>query len=182
MLDFDETGEIGNNIILLRKALGMTQEQLAFQANLSVSRLQDIEYGGTNTTVDTLLCISRTLGVDSRVLGVFLRPEKELLPAVWARPHLPRKPGGPLQFCENIVLLRKEEGLTQSQLAAMAGISTNCLRDIEHGCGNTTIETLAGITRVFGLSLLELAALTMTEEELLALVRGAKAAAWEVLV
>ena len=55
--------EAGRNIVLLRKALNMKQEEVAFLSNLSVSRLQDIECGCPNVTFDTLTCISKHWGV-----------------------------------------------------------------------------------------------------------------------
>ena len=42
--------EIGRNVVRLRKAQGLTQEQVAFHSNISISRLQDIEYGCQNGT------------------------------------------------------------------------------------------------------------------------------------
>ena len=73
--------EAGRNIVLLRKALNMKQEEVAFLSNLSVSRLQDIECGCPNVTFDTLTCISKTLGVDFRVLDIFLQSDAEILSA-----------------------------------------------------------------------------------------------------
>ena len=71
--------EIGKNIVLLRNEQGLTQEEVAFQSNLSVSRLQTIEYGCQNVTVDTLIRIASVLGIDSRVFGVFSRTDHAIL-------------------------------------------------------------------------------------------------------
>lgn len=169
--------EIGKNIVLLRNEQGLTQEEAAFRSKLSVSRLQDIEHGCQNTAVDTLIRISETLGVDSRVLGIFSRTEKSILLEVRRWNLLQKRNGGALQICENIVLVRKAEGLTQTQLANLAHVSPTCLRDIEHGCANATVVKLVRIADALGLSLTELGTLSMPEEEILESVRNAKSMA-----
>ena len=55
--------EIGMNIVKLRKARGMTQEQLGLQANVSITRLRDIEHGRANASMDTLKSIADFWGV-----------------------------------------------------------------------------------------------------------------------
>ena len=40
-----DLAEVGRNIALLRKARGLSRERAALEANMSVSRWQDIEYG-----------------------------------------------------------------------------------------------------------------------------------------
>ena len=70
--------EIGRNIVRLRKAQGLTQEQVAFHSSISVSRLQDIEYGCQNTTIDTLIYLASALQVDSRILGIFSMTDREI--------------------------------------------------------------------------------------------------------
>lgn len=168
---------IGESIVLLRKAQGLIQEQVALFSNLSLSRLQDIEHGCPNTTVDTLIRIAQTLGIDSRVLDVFSKPDRELLLAI-RRPAPPAKQTGcALQVCRNIVLLRKEEGLSQKQLACMSNVSVSHLRNIEHGCANVTVKRLASIAEAFGMSLTELTWHSIPEAELLDLVEQARAAA-----
>lgn len=46
---------------------------------------------------------------------------------------------------------RKLDGLTQEQLADLAGISERTLRSIEHGAGNPSIEAVLSIANVLGL-------------------------------
>lgn len=46
--------EIGRNIVLLRKAKNISQEQLALRAEMSVSFLRDIEHGQANPSLDSL--------------------------------------------------------------------------------------------------------------------------------
>ena len=166
--------EIGNNAFLLRSRQGLSREEVAFQANQCTNTLYAIEHGRANATADTLIHLSTALGIDSRVLGVFSRTDKDILSEVRQAPWLPLKSGNALQFCENIALLRKNRGITQQQLAYLAGISAAWLRDIEHGCANMTMDILLRISRAFGLSPLKLACLAMSEEELMDFVRKAR--------
>lgn len=166
--------EVGKNIVLLRKEQGLTQEETAFRAGLSVSRLQYIEHGCQNTTMDTLIRLGETLGVDPRVLGIFSCSEKALLSQLRRSPRLPERQGDFWQICDNIVLVRKREHLTQEQLACLSHISLVRLRDIEHRCANVTVRKLVSISQALGFSLLQLNTCTMPEEELIHLVRQAR--------
>lgn len=166
--------EIGKNIVLLRKAQGLTQEQVAFRSNISISRLQDIEYGCRNTTIDTLICLARALQVDSRILGIFSMSDKEIRSKTRSSFRLQHEINGPLQICENIVQLRKTEKLTQKELARMSNMSIARLRDIEHRCANVTTDKLFGIADAFGISLVELSAMSMSEAEFFQLIHRAR--------
>lgn len=46
---------------------------------------------------------------------------------------------------------RKQNGLTQEQLADLAGISERTLRSIERGSGNPSIEAVLSVADVLGL-------------------------------
>lgn len=46
---------------------------------------------------------------------------------------------------------RKKHGLTQEQLAELAGISERTLRSIERGAGNPSIEAVLSVANVLGL-------------------------------
>lgn len=46
---------------------------------------------------------------------------------------------------------RKQNGLTQGQLAELAGISERTLRSIERGAGNPSIEAVLSVANVLGL-------------------------------
>ena len=50
--------EIGQNIVTTRKRKGMTQEELAFNADMSISCLRRIEHGAANPTLDALCRIA----------------------------------------------------------------------------------------------------------------------------
>lgn len=169
-----ELVEIGRNITLLRVKQNLTQEEVAFRSRLSVTRLQILEYGCRNTTVDTLIRIAGTLGIDSRVFAIFSRPDRVILSEYRQAPRLPEREGGALQICENISLLRKAERLTQQQLADRSGISAACLRGIEHGCSNVSVYKLSCIAGAFGLSLAELTSCTMSEAKLMKMVDTAR--------
>jgi len=166
--------ETGSNIVLLRNEQGLTQEELAFRSNMSVSRLQDIEHGCLNMIGDTLVRIAEALGIDSQIIGIFLWPEKAISSEVRQTPRLPERQGELFQGCKNIVLLRKAEGLTQIQLARLSHMSPACLRDIEHGCANMTVKKLLSIANSFGMSLTRLDFCAMSEDELIEIVRNAK--------
>lgn len=169
--------EIGKNVSLLRRARGLTQEDVAYRANISTSCLQAIEYRGRNMTVETVLRLSGSLGVDVRVIGIFTRTDQEILGELGKSRRLPRQGGEAMQICRNILLMRKEKGLSQAELARRSNISVGYLRDIEHGCANVTIGKLLGIAEGFGMSLVELRAVSMYEEELMELVYQARKAA-----
>lgn len=169
-----ELVELGKNIVSLRVAQKLTQEAVAHQSNLSVTRLQTLEYGCQNTTVDTLIRVARTFGIDSRVFCIFSKPDAAILSEYRRAPRLPERNGGVLQICENIVLLRKVRGFSQRQLANRAGISDVCLRDIEHACANVTIHKLACVAKAFDLSLMELDVCTISEAELMEMIYGAR--------
>ena len=53
--------KIGKNIVLLRKEKKITQEQLALNADMSVSYLRAIEHGAANPTMDALARIADAL-------------------------------------------------------------------------------------------------------------------------
>jgi len=55
------TEEIGQNIVLLRRQRGVTQEDLALSAGMSPSYLRRIEHGKANPSVRTLCRIADAL-------------------------------------------------------------------------------------------------------------------------
>lgn len=46
---------------------------------------------------------------------------------------------------------RKDAGLTQKDLAELAGVSERTLRDLERGVGNPSFAAVVGIVNVLGL-------------------------------
>lgn len=61
-MSFDLPASIGANVRRLRHEEGMTQEQLAEAAGLSVSLIQQIERGTKDPRASTLLALARALG------------------------------------------------------------------------------------------------------------------------
>lgn len=73
------SAEIGRNIVTLRKARRITQEQLALQSEVSVSRLREIEHGVANPSIDYLETIAKTLEVSLPVLFLYSMSDMEVL-------------------------------------------------------------------------------------------------------
>ena len=72
-------GEIGSNIVLLRKAKRITQEQLALRADMSVSYLRAIEHGRANPTVEALDRLAKVLAVPLPVLFILSLDAAEVM-------------------------------------------------------------------------------------------------------
>ena len=62
----------------------MSQEALAFNAGMSVSRLRDIEHGAANPSIDILESIALVFGVTLPVLFLFSMTDGEILSLVYA--------------------------------------------------------------------------------------------------
>jgi|InofroStandDraft_1065614.scaffolds.fasta_scaffold10551_2 transcriptional regulator with XRE-family HTH domain len=171
--------EIGRDIKALRESQGYSQEWAALESNLSVTWWRQIEKGEDgcpNMSVDTLNCAAKTLGVLPWVLGVLTLSDEDLTTMIRKFPRMEQGIKGG-QIGTNIVLLRKERKLTQKRLAQIAKISSARLRDIEHGCANTTVSLLERIAEAMEVPLLALSALTVSEENILAEVHSAQAMA-----
>ena len=54
---------IGEKIQLLRKKRGLSQEQLAYEADIMLSQIGRIERGETNPTISTLAVLAEALQV-----------------------------------------------------------------------------------------------------------------------
>lgn len=163
--------EYGRNIARMREVQGKTQAELAEAANRSIHCIQSVEAGRSNVTIDTLVCIAGALHTDWRMPWLICWRDEEIVTLVRRMPRLPGDPENALGFCQNIVLLRREKGMTQKELAYMAGISTVWLRDIEHGCANVTVRKLERIANALDISFLELSVMSVPEEMLLGMLR-----------
>ena len=60
--------KLGKKVAFFRGELGISQAELAFNANISTSYLSAIERGITDTTTSTVKRLSRALNVDMREL------------------------------------------------------------------------------------------------------------------
>lgn len=70
--------EIGKNIVKLRCSRGITQEDLACGAGISVSRLRDIEHGYANPSLDILESIAVELRVPLPALFLLSMEDKNI--------------------------------------------------------------------------------------------------------
>ena len=61
----------GKNLKRLRKEKGLSQEQLAYKADLSLSQIGRIERGEINPTICTIKVIAESLEIDVKELFEF---------------------------------------------------------------------------------------------------------------
>ncbi|MFE4664622.1 helix-turn-helix domain-containing protein [Streptomyces sp. NPDC056716] len=59
--------QLADNVRRLRRARGLSQEQLAHRAGLSVGPVRRIEQGDDGVRMETLHAIARALGVKPRI-------------------------------------------------------------------------------------------------------------------
>jgi transcriptional regulator with XRE-family HTH domain len=73
--------QLGKKIRILRDSLGMTQEKLAEEVNISLKHLGEIERGRSNPTLTTIISLAAALHVTPSELMAFV-DEREPLDAV----------------------------------------------------------------------------------------------------
>ena len=166
--------ETRKNIITLRRAQGISQEQAAEKANMSALLWRHIERGCQNTTIDTLRRMAIALGVVPLTLGILSLPDSEILSMIQKPSYTPTQVQ-PFQVGKNILLLRKAKGLSQKKLAEMALVSPAHLRDIEHDCANVSIALLERIANSLEISLPALGSLGLSDGQVLDMVHKARA-------
>ena len=106
--------EIGRNIAWLRELGDQSREDLALEAGMSISRLQELECGCENTTMETLRRIAEALNISPLTLEVLNYPDEEIVFMLRQRPpEMPEWRPGRIQLGSNIVFLRRLRGLTQ---------------------------------------------------------------------
>jgi len=66
---------LADQLVAARRAAGITQAQLAKKAGLGRGTIQRIEAGVTDPRVDTLLAVSRVLGLEPLLVPSWLRQE-----------------------------------------------------------------------------------------------------------
>lgn len=64
----DSAAQLGRKIRILRDALGMTQEKLAEEVNISLKHLGEIERGRGNPTLTTIVSLAAALHVTASEL------------------------------------------------------------------------------------------------------------------
>jgi len=118
----------GAKIRKLREDRGYNLSQFAEKADISVSYMSEIEHGSTNPSLKTIQKIADVLNVDKSQL--LETREIDL--------------GGKLR------LIRKNKGLTLSEIAEETGISSSYLSEIERGNVKPSISTIKKIAKVLG--------------------------------
>lgn len=170
--------ETGKNVTLLRKAMGLSQEQAALKSDLSPACWRKIENGCGNTTANTLWRAARTLQAPPFTLGILSGTDGEILSMLRTPPgRFCLRPEKRPQLGKNVVLLRKARGLSQKELACRSHVSTSYLRELEHGCANPTMELLERIAESLEVSMLVLGTLTLPDSAVLDAVHRVRTAA-----
>ncbi|MEI7594140.1 MAG: helix-turn-helix transcriptional regulator [Bacteroidota bacterium] len=79
-LIFDQVGieTFAIHLKLLRQELGITQNQLAFEAGISLSQIARIETARINPTLSTIFAIARALDVPLASIFNFSLPENKI--------------------------------------------------------------------------------------------------------
>lgn len=128
--DITDTGlSLGDKIRLMRSEKNMSLQELAGTAGISLSYLSEIERGTVYPALNTLKRIAEGLGVPpSTVMG-----------------H-----EGSLGH--KLKALREEYGLTQAQLANLAGVTAGLIGQIEQGKVQPSLKTLEKLAEVMGVS------------------------------
>ena len=126
----------------------MTQEDLAFAADLAVSSLGQIERGKCTPTWSSAEAIAGALGLSVR----------ELVPANPLPPRRQRRtpPGDDSAIGRAVRRLREEQGLSQRKLASDAYLTIETINRLEQGGGNPHMNTVQAIADGLQLSLPEL--------------------------
>ena len=65
------TVEVCKNVANLRRVKKLSQEELAFESDISLSRLKDIEHGHANPSLDTLESLAKALEITLPELMVY---------------------------------------------------------------------------------------------------------------
>jgi len=126
----DETSlSIGDKIRLQRAERNLSLQDLSYRVDISVSYLSEIERGVVIPALHTLKRIADDLAV----------PMSVLLGQV-----------GTLGY--KLKALREEQGLTQAQLASLAGVTAGLIGQIEHGKVQPSLKTLDKLAEVMNVS------------------------------
>lgn len=117
-----------------RLRAGLSQKKLADMCGLTQTTISCIESGKSAGSEDAVVSVARALKVGTEWLKIG-SGEKEAV-TVEGSTTLPRAnpPGSqvdPQSFADRIKRLRKDNGLTQQQLAALVGVSTSAIGNWE---------------------------------------------------
>ena len=128
--DITDTGlSLGDRIRLMRAEKNLSLQDMAQRGGISISYLSDIERGTVYPALNTLKRIAGGLEVSvSSIMG--------------SEGSLGHK----------LKALREEYGLTQAQLANLAGVTAGLIGQIEHGKVQPSLKTLEKLSEVMGVS------------------------------
>lgn len=70
-VDIDYILKFGRHLAEVRKDNKITQEELAFKTDISLSQIARIETGKINPTLDTISKLAKGIGVETKVLFDF---------------------------------------------------------------------------------------------------------------
>jgi transcriptional regulator with XRE-family HTH domain len=122
---------LGQQLRALRRARGMTLEETAERAGMSVRQVQRLEAGAVDPRWSALRGLALTLGVS---LAALLLESDGPTPPDTKRA---RKPLG-----RQLRALRESRGLTLSELAAQSGLTARYLQRVEHNRQSPTARVL----------------------------------------
>ncbi len=120
---------LGDKIRLLRTEKGFSIQDLARRAGISLSYLSEIERGTVYPALSTLKRIAA--GLEVSVSSIM---------------------GNEGSLGHKLKALREEYGLTQAQLASLAGVTAGLIGQIEHGKVQPSLKTLEKLSEVMGVS------------------------------
>lgn len=128
--DIIDTGlSLGDKIRLMRGEKNMSSQDLAGKAGISLSYLSEIERGTVYPALNTLKRLAQGLGV----------PPSSIIGQEGSLGH-------------KLKALREEYGLTQAQLANLAGVTAGLIGQIEQGKVQPSLKTLEKLAEVMGVS------------------------------
>lgn len=128
--DLTDSGlSLGDKIRLIRTEKDMSLQELAQKAGISLSYLSEIERGTVYPALSTLRRVAEGLSV---------------LPATLMKHE------GTLGH--KLKALREEYGLTQAQLASLAGVTAGLIGQIEQGKVQPSLKTLEKLAEVMGVT------------------------------
>jgi transcriptional regulator with XRE-family HTH domain len=128
--DVADTGlSLGDKIRLMRSEKNLSLQDLANKAGISLSYLSEIERGTVYPALNTLKRIAEGLEVAPSALM-----------------------GHEGSLGHKLKALREEYGLTQAQLANLAGVTAGLIGQIEQGKVQPSLKTLEKLAEVMGVS------------------------------
>jgi transcriptional regulator with XRE-family HTH domain len=128
--DLTDTGlSLGDKIRLMRAEKSMSLQELAQKSGISLSYLSEIERGTVYPALSTLKRVAEGLEV----------PPATLMGHEGTLGH-------------KLKALREEYGLTQAQLASLAGVTAGLIGQIEQGKVQPSLKTLEKLAEVMGVT------------------------------